>query len=944
MTARTMAPAESVNMNSFEPVLLRLKRAWQVGLLACAVMRTLGYAAVTLATLAALDFMFAFDPGFLLAVDIVAVLFFGVFLGVCAVRVARLGADDAAIRADRLLDDRRCAVRSALEFGRAMGRANEGAPGLRSWLMEQSIARAVKELGGLGVWRFFPFPEAGRRLRTCVLQLCAVCCVALVNLEASSVLLSRIVFPLRDTPPWSTYSFNITPATPKIIYGGNAEISVEIDGPHVKSQVWFLTRHRGTVHKVACFHESGRKYAQKLERVVNPVEFCFATGRARSRWHSVDLLLQPEISRVDVTIIPPAYTGLPRKQFQAGRAPIAGHKRSNVELTVRSNRPLTDGLLRLLPRNGLESERTVAGLRAGADTVVFNWMLQEDAEVNVEIRDVRGTRNRDPLKIEQKMVADLPPHVSIHDPAGFSMATPSSVIPLAGSAEDDLGLNKIELARTIIGYRDRIVGIGPVASETRFDFVRKLDLKELGVGVGQVMEFYAEARDSNPDLTGVSASDVVRVQVISEEEYAVMLRAKTTIEDFVGRYGAAREALVKFSKALEELKRAADAPKNATETGRKLAAAREAAGQATALFEKMAMDFVLFDCERKLADKARAIAERTQGQKVALDAANPPYDGLGEDVQKMLDELGVEIKGIGDEERMADEIARIARVMEQSAVFRELLRRQGDLVRRLERYAVESQASKDTRLLVSAGARQEEIRKNLLAFVAELQKCAGALPEAYADLKNSAIEFANEIGAREIPPTMGKAVGAAGNQDGRQTLHFAKLALERMKELKEEKKKTPFGSLLDDKIGFGAGEGLKETLEQMLAAIGMGMGRGIGRGMGTGRGDGIGIGSGGMGGGDSGSPDDGYSMGGMSPLNVPVFGPARMSFESRSGVSGSGRGGLGGTGRIGSHASEVLGARGADSVKSQSVPVETVPEKYRQALKKYFSAMEDKHE
>jgi hypothetical protein len=211
-----------------------------------------------------------------------------------------------------------------------------------------------------------------------------------------------------------------------------------------------------------------------------------------------------------------------------------------------------------------------------------------------------------------------------------------------------------------------------------------------------------------------------------------------------------------------------------------------------------------------------------------------------------------------------------------------------------------------------------------------LKKSAGELPGVYIELKESALEFTDLIEGYEIPQTMEKSSKAAENQDGRKTLQFATLALEKMKELMENKKDEPFGGLCNQKLNFNVSEKLKSTMEQMLEAIGSKPGAGSG--------------DGGMIGGD---PTDGYWSGGYSPMNVPVMGPERMSYQSPSDESGAGDGsGKRGAGsaRMGRRASEVLGSRDEGQVKSGGMPMEAIPEKYRNAIKKYFSAMEEKNE
>lgn len=911
-----------------------LKHAWQAGLLLCDLMRLLGSAAATLAVYAVLDFFLAFDPEVCLVMDILVALTLAALVVLWLGRILRLTAPDMARRADALLKGRRRPILSALELHEWLSREQDRLPDLHAYLAQKSIANSSAEMGRLKFRDYFPFPELRKRFGIAAIQFCAAGILFCLNPAASKIIQTRILFPFRDTPPYSRYVFAVSPDRPRVIYGGTAEVSVDIGGAPVKSQVWFVTRYKGQTRRTACFQESGRLYAQRIEKVVSPVEFCFAVGRARSRWHKVDLLLQPEIAQAHVSLQPPRYTGLPVRQFPVGKEPLAGYRRSRVQLFVTSNRPLTDGLLTIRPKSGLGNDQSVAGERPTPNMISFSWLLLEDAELDVTIRDIRGTRNRDPFLITQKLIPDKPPEVAITEPAGFSLATPAITVPLSGYAADDLGVRKLDLVRTVVGYRDRTISLGPLAPDPQFAFNRKLDLKALGTMPGQTLEFYLEAADSNPAMTGVSVSDIVRLRIISDEEYAAMLREKSTLEDFVARYRVLDAALRRYVEAVRKLKEAA-ASSDAAGLDKALKDAGDANRQLRDLFQQLASDFPIFESEKSLADTLNNLLKTFKSQGLKLDQMTPPYSGAGIMAGEMLEELGAAQEQIREQTETAEEIALVARVMECAARFKQLVQQQTALVRRLDRFDKES--SREMKLLASLGRQQDEVRGELLKLVGDIMERSAGLPREFDALRFTALRFADLIGSYEIPDLMHKATDAAGNQDGRQTLHFSTLALEKLKELVDNCAGTEFGGLCKGEITFSVADStLKATLQQMLSSIMNRMG-------GRGKQGAVGAG-GGMIGGD---PNDGYWTGGYSPLNVPVFGPERRSFPGgdQGGMiftgTGSGRGGARSSAKT---ASETMGNRGAMEIKAESLPLEQVPDKYRNAIKKYFSNEEIRHE
>jgi hypothetical protein len=915
--------------SDFAARLVRCRRYWQVGLFARDVLKITGLVLVLLAVYSLLDFFLALAPVSRLTIDIVCLIGFGLLGVVWLVRVFRTSDRDMAVRADRLLASKRRPVLSGLELEDELLAGRSTGKEMHEFLLKRCVNRSYEELKALRFRQYYPVSETMRQLKVLSLQLLFAGIMCCLNMTASKTILSRVFMPLRDIPPYSSYVFNVTPTQPQVVYGGSAEITVEITGKPLRSQVWMLTRHAGRQHKAACFQESGKVFAQRLEKVVSPVEFCFAVGKARTKWQKVDLLLQPRVAVASAVISSPKYTRLPKRQFYVGNEDFAVYRKSNVELEVISNRPLLDGTVTIIPKGGLSGEEVVVGKKRGSSSVVFEWTANENAELVIAIRDVQGTKNKDPFVVDQKIIVDAPPAASISEPGSFVMATPRVKIPLRGYAEDDLSLGRMELVRAVVGYRDRIKTLGPESPVKRQELDEVLDLKKLGAAPGQTLEFYLEASDLNPNMMGVSASSVVRVQVISEEEYAQNLREKETIKDFMLRYRVAADALKKVRDALRELEdAAASSQKTDAEVSEAAKQAAKAAEQAAKTLNKLAEDFPIYEMDSKLAEFARTTSRMMNEAAQALKSAAGSRADSGSTASQLLSAMGGAREQMEQQMASAEELARIHDVMSKAGDFMNILRRQEELVNSLQRFE-QSTKAKDLRLLESLGNRQAEIRKALETLATTLKEAAGKLGSGYEELLASAIKFADMIDALDIPDTMKKASVAATNQNGKESLRLATLALERLKQLREENEGEPFGGMCQGQgpMKFKVPADMKMTLQQMMQSMGSGAGNSVGKG----------------GGGAGGDANDGYSTGGYSSVNTPMFGPSRLSIP---GVGHSGRGGGTESGRgtaskVEVDESERMTIDGESDVQGESLPLEEVPDKYRDAVKKYFSEIKE---
>ena len=337
---------------------------------------------------------------------------------------------------------------------------------------------------------------------------------------------------------------------------------VAITGGEITEGVYCLIRDRdtGEIERTTAYQESPGHYARKFSNTLTSRDFAFATGRARSAWHKLDVLLQPKVSGVMVTIEPPAYTGKPSETFPLESGEFKALEGSTVTIQVRSNRPLSGGDLSAKPLNssGDTMPVEVRGDPSGANSVDFSWKVHASSRISATIRDVRSTPPEQPLDLKINVIADQAPVVDLTSPEQMVLATPRTELPFVADVEDDHGLAKVSMVRALLGYRDRSRTLADSLAKQDFEFTEPLNLGELGVEVGQMLEFYLEAMDRNPSLLGRGVSEVVRLKIISEDEYAERIRAKVQLREFTARYRALAHAVQEARQALDALDKAAD--------------------------------------------------------------------------------------------------------------------------------------------------------------------------------------------------------------------------------------------------------------------------------------------------------------------------------------------------------------------------------------------------
>jgi hypothetical protein len=916
---------------AFLNALRKRRRRWQSGLLVALLLRTTGVALLVIPALAVADFLFALPALTRVWAGLAAIAALLAMVARKIWEVSRLADKDAARRIDQQETDRRHTVLSGLELIAGGRGERPEAAGILAYLTRTSVQRATAAIGRSPMNRAWPRTQLRRRGRAVAIRTVVVAAVALVGWPITKVVLPRVVLPQRDIPPYTHYRFEVTPDPATVVYGGSVELAVDVTGGQLTEPVLLVTRYGGAAeHRATCFQEGESRYAQRLEGVVSPISYCFRAGRARTTWRHVTILLKPEITAARLFVAPPEYTREMRREVPLSGEDIRAVKGSSVELHLTSNRPLADGALSLRAGEGADPFAEYAGEGIGTHTVAFKWPLEQTSRASVTVRDARGTESEEPFILQLTALPDTPPSVSLNDPPPFALATPRAVLALRGTVEDDFGLRRADVGRGVRGYRDRLLPLAKAGGMRRMDVEERVHLERLGVTPGDVLEFYLEARDSNPDLTGVTASEIARVKIISDEDYAASLRLQTTLEELVGRYRAAAAAMDKAMeelRKLEEMSRQEGADEKALQEQAKRAA--EALQAAETLHQALADDVAAFDLEKDLANTLRSTFADLHHSRLRLERSGggTPAE-MGTLAKDLLAKLGQGRTALAKEERRAEMVASVGRVMECVGMYQEIVQRQTNLVRKLTGMA-QHQALTDPDLMRSIAHIQSAIREDLLTFVSELGKRAEALPDEFVELRDSARAFAAAVGELQIPDLMHQAAAAAENRDLGGARRHAEIALEKLKLLLDDCGGTGFGGLAQCKLAFKVPKGLSSTLQQVLDAMGKGGLGKLGSGLGT-------SGWGGASGGGS-----GYAMNAYSPMNVPLIGSPRHGLATSQRTSGGGGAGkqcpAGAAGRRPPPEEDRIQDTSERQIGADALRRQAVPPKYEEAVRRYFS-------
>ena len=237
--------------------------------------------------------------------------------------------------------------------------------------------------------------------------------------------------------------------------------------------------------------EGNNRFAATFKSV--PVSFTYHVQLAgrRSADYQVTLLEAPQVARIDLSYDFPAFTRLPARSETDG-GDIYAPEGTRVHLVVyprRTTAPIASAGLAMRTGKMLPLSRAADGTFTG-DLVVSG-----DDGYRVRLTDTDGLQNLEDPEYFVRMLDDRPPEVRIVRPAGDRQVTPLEEVEVEARADDDHGVQGLELVYGVKGGSERVVPLGGDGATLSVTGHHTIPLEELQVSPGDFVTFYARARD-----------------------------------------------------------------------------------------------------------------------------------------------------------------------------------------------------------------------------------------------------------------------------------------------------------------------------------------------------------------------------------------------------------------------------------------------------------------
>lgn len=772
---------------------------------------------------------------------------------------------------------------------------------LSSGLANIASQRAAKKLGMLNPVAVLPWDQLKRPAYYLASISIVVALVALVAPSVTWNQVRRFWAPYDDVPPYTGIMIELELEKPSVLYGQDALVRAHVEGGRMDRVQLVVQPDQGSEMTLPMLVQNERTFQAILTRVKQPLSLFAKSGASRSRRIRLDVTLTPQLLAPKVVVTPPEYT---RTAPYVGPIPekgISGLVGTRVRWEVSSNRPLSSGILKLTYRDGEEELVSLTPFQSEEDDsqdseknrVGGFTSLSKPGQFELSVVDIEGTQSVDRATGSILITEDRRPVVRIVQPQPMSIATPDVELPVVVMADDDYGITKLTLFRSLNGSPATAVE-AETTSGARVQQQWTLSLPKYKLQPEDEIQLFARTEDNDPAGAKGAESPITHIKIISVQEFQELMVQQRGAEMLQAKYQAARRHLENLAEALKEVEKAQqqlDASSESEEAQanlqQKLEDAKQAAKQAAQEIDKLSKQAMPIDVDQELSEmlaemgqqagQAAESIEQMQQSKQAASQSAP--QGLSEEEKQQIREMIEQMKEMQDEltESAINPLQAMQKalpLMMDQHQFVQLADQQKDLAMRMK--ALQEADPNDPatqRRVAELEVEQEQLKQQLDQLIENIERHADELPPnpETDDLRNGAREFAQALRESNAIQEMFEAQ----SQLLEDKFSEAQAAAQRASEILE--------SMLSqcDSVGDKACENCKSSfnpsraklgnsIDQLKAMMGMKPGRsGMKPGGNPGQGMGFGAGS-------------GYSARSNGPKNIGMYGSVPTLQQSSS--------------------------------------------------------------
>jgi hypothetical protein len=402
--------------------------------------------------------------------------------------------------------------------------------------------------------------RAGFQAAAAALLLAAVTFVAFGPAQQAYDAAALSLFPAR-------VRLDVTPGSARVKAGTALAIEARLVGnrapvtPQVQIGDGEKWRAANMVRAVRKENDGDGRFVLALESVTSPFRYRVVAGAVMSPTYAIAVAHPPRVTRIDVDYTFPASLGLkPRTEEDSGD--IYAPAGTDVRVRVRTDRPAATG------RMALGDGKTLPLSVDASNVLTTTFKVFDDNSYRVALADREGLSNPGETEYFIRTLEDRPPEVHIVKPASDRSVTRLEEVAIEAQADDDYGLERLDLVYSVGGGRERAVPFRIAPRATSVTSRHTLYLEELNVQPGDFVSYYVRARDlTRGKRSSEARSDLFFLEVKPFEQEFSLAQSQSmagsgyngSIDDLIN----AQKAIVIATFKLERRSQAANGAQSA---------------------------------------------------------------------------------------------------------------------------------------------------------------------------------------------------------------------------------------------------------------------------------------------------------------------------------------------------------------------------------------------
>jgi soluble cytochrome b562 len=330
---------------------------------------------------------------------------------------------------------------------------------------------------------------------------------------------SLLIRPLDHLPP-TEIVLDVNPKNLRVLRGTRVTIQAVASGAIPDSLDLLVANNTPNTgqpareEKLIMENLGAGRFSATIPRLERTLRYRAVAGAFSSPAYIATAVDPPEIADIQITLYPPAYTGLASVSSPGGN--IEGLKGSTLRLNAVTTKDISKG--EVIFDDGKKLPLKIEGRKLQANLVLF-----QSQQYRILVEDAFGFQNA-PIAHELRAKPDGFPTIDLLAPTEDLEVSGDEILPLEYSARDDFGIGEINLV-VKIGEREEKIRLEK--DDTRRLILRrqfKWDLGKLALHEGEEALFHLQVLDndtiSGPKL-GTSKSLTLRLKNLKAEHKQV---------------------------------------------------------------------------------------------------------------------------------------------------------------------------------------------------------------------------------------------------------------------------------------------------------------------------------------------------------------------------------------------------------------------------------------